>query len=101
MRKQHSTPSSLASVMDAACHGAGEGRREEGSPPPTRHTTSTPPASLHRATLRPALYSAKVTLRSQPVVIRTIYGGQKINDHTLHYFNPHIRKFLKLYKITK
>ncbi|MPC45078.1 hypothetical protein E2C01_038763 [Portunus trituberculatus] len=29
-----------------------------------------------------------------------VYGGQKINSHSLHYFNPP-HKFLKLYKITK
>ncbi|MPC46908.1 hypothetical protein E2C01_040640 [Portunus trituberculatus] len=29
-----------------------------------------------------------------------VYGGQKINGHSLHYFNPPHR-FLKLYKITK
>ncbi|MPC71448.1 hypothetical protein E2C01_065725 [Portunus trituberculatus] len=29
-----------------------------------------------------------------------VYGGQKINSHSLHYSNPP-HKFLKLYKITK
>ncbi|MPC31740.1 hypothetical protein E2C01_025037 [Portunus trituberculatus] len=29
-----------------------------------------------------------------------IYGSQKINGHSLHYFNPP-HEFLKLYKITK
>ncbi|MPC89983.1 hypothetical protein E2C01_084949 [Portunus trituberculatus] len=29
-----------------------------------------------------------------------VYGGQKLNGHSLHYFNPAL-KFLKLYRITK
>ncbi|MPC12552.1 hypothetical protein E2C01_005250 [Portunus trituberculatus] len=29
-----------------------------------------------------------------------VCGGQKINGHSLHYFNPP-HEFLKLYKITK
>ncbi|MPC71935.1 hypothetical protein E2C01_066227 [Portunus trituberculatus] len=29
-----------------------------------------------------------------------VYGGQKINGHSLHYFNPS-HEFLKLYRITK